>query len=70
MLSILGLEARDRGLETGDHDRPLEEDIEVGLGGGYEGFLAMEYQRGRQSTERLPDPDVRLLEGLVFLKST
>lgn len=36
---------------------------------GYEGFLAMEYQRGRQSTERLPDPDIGLREGLVFLKS-
>jgi len=35
---------------------------------GYEGFLAMEYQRGRQSTERLPDPDIGLKEGLAFLK--
>ena len=34
----------------------------------YEGFLAMEYQRGRQSTERLPDPEVGMKEGLVFLK--
>lgn len=34
----------------------------------YDGFLAMEYQRGKRSTERLPDPDVGLKEGLDFLK--
>ena len=37
---------------------------------GYEGFLAMEYQRGKRSTERLPDPDVGMREGLVFLRNT
>ncbi len=36
----------------------------------YKGFLAMEYQRGRQSTKRLPDPDIGLKEGLDFLKRT
>lgn len=35
---------------------------------GYRGFLAMEYQRERKSTEYLPDPDIGMREGLAFLR--
>jgi len=35
---------------------------------GYQGYLALEYQRGQASTADLPDPDVGLKEGLAFLK--
>jgi sugar phosphate isomerase/epimerase len=37
---------------------------------GCEGFLALEYQRGKRSSEWLPDPDVGMREGLAFLKAS
>ena len=65
---VLDDQGRYRDIVPGRGVLPWDRFVSLLEGIGYQGYLAIEYQRGRASTENLPDPEVGLREGLAFLK--